>query len=108
MRRNVLLAGLLALLFTAAFSQFTPTLHAQAQSQSPSAQQQRQQFAGLIVRLKNGQYALVTGKTPQGGLAGHYLDDQKDAKKFDGKNVKVTGTLDVATNTIHVTNIQSA
>ena len=36
------------------------------------------------------------------------LDDVAQAKKFSGKNVKVTGTLDSATNMIHVTNIEIA
>jgi hypothetical protein len=36
------------------------------------------------------------------------LDDQEKAKQFDGQNVKVTGTLDVATFTIHVSDIQPA
>jgi len=30
------------------------------------------------------------------------LDDQEKAKSFEGKDVKVTGTLDAQTNTIHV------
>jgi hypothetical protein len=36
------------------------------------------------------------------------LDDAKQAKKFSGKSVRVTGTLDSASNTIHVTNVQAA
>ncbi len=36
------------------------------------------------------------------------LDDAAQAKKFSGKNVKVTGTLDPATNMIHVTDIEMA
>jgi hypothetical protein len=113
MRRRTLLSAALTLFFAVAFSQITPTLHAQTQSQNPTAQQQPQQskseqFTGQILQLKNGQYALVTGKTPQGSYSGHYLDDQKDAKKFSGQKVTVTGTLDIATNTIHVTNIQAA
>ena len=34
------------------------------------------------------------------------LDDQSQAKKFDGQNVKVTGTLDAQTNTIRVSAIE--
>jgi hypothetical protein len=36
------------------------------------------------------------------------LDDQDGAKKYEGKQVTVTGSFDTATNTIHVTNIQAA
>ncbi len=44
----------------------------------------------------------TAGKTP------YQLDDQEKAKQFDGQNVKVTGTLDTTTNTIHVVEIQAA
>jgi hypothetical protein len=36
------------------------------------------------------------------------LDDQKKPLQFAAKKVRVTGTLDKATSTIHVTNIESA
>ena len=36
------------------------------------------------------------------------LDDQKAAKKYDGKAVIVTGSLDTATTTIHVQKIEAA
>jgi uncharacterized protein YdeI (BOF family) len=34
------------------------------------------------------------------------LDDPKQASAYEGKKVKVTGTVDVARNTIHVQTIQ--
>lgn len=114
MRKIALWAGLPALVLAAVFWQFTPPLHAQNQSQDPSAQQEPDQqqteqkaatFVGQIVKAKNGQYALLTDK--QAGK-GYYLDDQKKAQQFDGQNVKVIGTLDVASNTIRVTDIQLA
>ncbi|HLY59470.1 MAG TPA: DUF5818 domain-containing protein [Terriglobia bacterium] len=40
--------------------------------------------------------------------ASYELDDQEKAQSFEGKEVKVTGTLDAATHTIHVTNIEPA
>ena len=55
--------------------------------------------------LKSGQYALLTDA--QSGT-GYYLDDQDKAKQFDGKNVKVTGTLDVPKSTVHVTDIAAS
>ena len=36
------------------------------------------------------------------------LDDQAKPEEFAGKNVKVTGTLDSATKTIHVVSIKAA
>lgn len=38
----------------------------------------------------------------------YILSDQKKAESFDGKNVKVTGSLDAATNTINVQTIEAA
>ncbi len=103
----------LALIFAAALCAFTPGLTAQSQDNAQQGQQQQTQqenktFTGKIVKLQSGQYALVTGQTPEGKLAGHFLDDQDRAKKYEGKQVTVTGTFDVASNTIHVTNIQAA
>lgn len=111
--RGILLTGSLAVLFAVAFCPVAPALHAQNRTQYASAQQQPAQqqsktFTGKVAQLQNGKYALVTGKNQQGGLTGHYLDDPKDAKNFIGKDVKVTGTLDEGSNTIHVTNIQLA
>ncbi|HKF40750.1 MAG TPA: hypothetical protein VKB21_06660 [Candidatus Acidoferrum sp.] len=89
----------------AAISPATTTVQqAQQQPQQPA---QPQDFTGKIMQLKNGQLALVTGKTDK-GYSGHFLDDQDSAKKFVNKDVKVTGTLDAATNTIHVTNIKGS
>ena len=74
----------------------------------PQAQQANQTFAGKIIKLTNGQYALLTGQSPEGKATGHFLDDQQDAQKYEGKQVTVTGTFNEASNTIHVTNIQAA
>jgi len=38
----------------------------------------------------------------------YQLDDQTKPEQFAGAKVKVTGTLDKATKTIHVTNIEAA
>lgn len=75
---------------------------------SAQEQQESKTYAGKIMKLQNGQFALVTGQTPTGQMAGHFLDDQDSAKKYEGKQVKVTGTLEVASNTIHVTKIEAA
>jgi hypothetical protein len=60
---------------------------------------------GKIVKTKSGQFALLTDVQAGKGV---YLDDQDKAKPFEGKMVKVTGTLDVASNTVHVTGIEPA
>jgi hypothetical protein len=102
-----------ALVLAAALCVFTPASFGQATDNAPPPQQQTQQqeaktYAGKIMKLQNGKYALVTGQTAQGQLSGHFLDNQDQAKQYEGKEVKVTGTLDVASNTIHVTKITAA
>jgi hypothetical protein len=103
----------LVLTLAATICAFTPGLFAQSagnaqQEQPQQNQQQGKTYAGKIVKLQNGQYALLIGQTPDGKAAGHFLDDQDNAKKYENKQVTVTGTFDTASNTIHVTNIQAA
>lgn len=108
MKLRNLWAAPLALGTLLAVGQFTPTLQAQSQSQTPGAQpeqQKAQTFVGKIVKLKDGRFALLTDA--QAGK-GAYLDDQQKASQFEGKNVKVTGTLEVARALIHVTKIEPA
>jgi Protein of unknown function (DUF5818) len=51
-----------------------------------------------------GKYVLFNGASK-----GFYqLDDQKKPQPFAGQKVEVTGTLDKATKTIHVTDIKAA
>jgi hypothetical protein len=107
----------LAVILGATLCIFTPGLSAQS-SQSPPQQGQQQQgeqqsaqnktFTGKIEKLPSGRYALVTGQTADGKPSGHFLDDQENAAKYEGKQVKVTGSFDTGTNTIHVTNIQGS
>lgn len=60
-------------------------------------------FSGKIAKA-NGKYVLEdpSAKTP------FALDDQKTAKKYEGKAVVVTGRLDDSNNTIHVQKIEAA
>ena len=67
----------------------------------PAAQEtESKTFNGKIAN-HDGKYTLQgeDGKTYQ-------LDDQDKAKEFDGKSVKVTGTLDEESMTIHVSEIE--
>lgn len=79
-----------------------PTAQSQPSMAQQSAQnQQPQVFMGKIAKSK-GDLVLRddTG-------ASYKLDNADQAKQFVGKSVKVTGTLDAGTNTIHVTNIEA-
>ena len=75
----------------------------QASPTSSDSTSQGQAFTGTIVKGSDG-FMLQddTNKTS------YKLDDAKMAKKFNGKNVRVMGTLDSTSNTIHVTNVQAA
>lgn len=80
----------------------------QPQTQTPSAetstgaQATEQSFQGKISQSESG-YILKDS----GGMT-YQLDDQKRAKDFVGQSVKVTGTLDAATNTIRISSIAPA
>jgi len=106
-RKNFWVATL-ALGFALSSSPVTPILRAQSQSPQPNAQQDQQKsetIVGKIVKAKNGQFALLTDAQTGKGF---YLDDQEKAKPFEGKTVKVTGTVEAAKNLVHVTDIQEA
>ena len=60
-------------------------------------------FTGTISTL-NGKHVLE-GEYTRGP---YLLDDQKRAKQYEGKHVRVIGVLEVASNTIHVRNIEEA
>lgn len=95
----------------------TPAINAQAQApdrgtaQQPEQKQGDQQqgqaqsktYVGQVIQAQNGQYALLTDKSAG---RGYFLDDQTKAKKFNGQNVKVTGTVDAQTKTLHIAEIQ--
>ena len=56
-------------------------------------------YMGTIVKDGDA-YVLKTGNEK------YLLDSQKKAKKYNGKDVKITGTLDNAKNLIHVEKIK--
>ena len=71
------------------------------QNQSKT-QDQVQTFTGMI--MKTGDQFVFSDEATK---SAYQLDYQKTASKFDGKRVKVTGTLDAANNTIRVQSIQA-
>jgi Protein of unknown function (DUF5818) len=93
---------------------WAPSVRAQSTSQSravsaqnaPAQQAQpaaERTFTGMIA--KSGDKFVLKDMAAK---AEYQLDDQDKAKDFAGKEVKVTGTLDAQTNTIHVADIQPA
>ncbi len=67
------------------------------QSSAQSAQAQPQTFSKGGLALKD-----------EASNTTYKLDNEDQAKQYAGKSVKVTGTMDPATNTIHVANIEMA
>ncbi len=68
--------------------------------QAPSQEVTSQTFTGKIVKA-GGSYVLKVSNTTT-----YQLDQQRGAEQYEGKDVKVVGTLDEAANTIHVTKIE--
>lgn len=82
----------------------SPSPQAAAGQQSNDMQTQgAKAFNGTIVKEK-GQLVL---KDKVANVS-YQLDNQEKAKQFEGKQVKVTGKLDLDTNLIHVENIELA
>jgi|SRR5271166_2381807 len=88
-----------------------PTSTDQQDSQQPSSPSTSQDasstqphgssFQGKVVKA-SGKYVLKTSDMS------YQLDDQDKAKQFVGQQVKVTGSLDSSTSTIHVSDISPA
>jgi hypothetical protein len=119
-RTSLILIAVFALvMLPAAFAQGTPSQLQDPSTQTPSTAPPSQSpstdnpssassssdaqhsFVGSIV--KNGdRFMLHTGD------ADYQLDDQSQASKFEGKDVKVTGQVDQSSNTIRVQSIVPA
>jgi hypothetical protein len=72
-----------------------------SQSSTMSQAAETQVFSGKIAKA-GGKYVLKDNATKMT----YSLDDQSQAKKFEGHNVKVTGMLDAQSNIIHVSVIE--
>lgn len=68
----------------------------------PTAKKQQTTFTGTIVRSNYGQFVLQDSSTNYN----FFLDNQEKAGKFNGRKVKVTGTLDPTQPLIHVVDIE--
>jgi hypothetical protein len=80
----------------------SPNDQQSAQSSQTSAQQNNaKEFTGTIV--KEGDNMMLKDSASS---TSYKVDDASKVKEYVGKQVKVTGTLDSSTNTIHVDSIQ--
>ena len=78
---------------------------ASAAPTSPQGQERPQEktkiFSGTII--KDRDHFILSDSANK---LSYILDDTRQASAFEGKKVKVTGTVDAANNTIHVQTIQ--
>jgi hypothetical protein len=75
-----------------------PSSPSQDSSSSSTQNSQGTAFTGTVVKA-GGKYVLKTSDMS------YQLDDQDKAKQFVGQQVKVNGSLDSNTSTIHVSDI---
>jgi uncharacterized protein DUF5818 len=83
-----------------------PTAQQPEQSQQPYSSMDQQSdvktFTGKI--MKSGDEFVLQDSI---GESSYQLDDQRQAKGFEGKSVKVTGAVDPVTKTIHIAKIEA-
>jgi hypothetical protein len=99
MKKSMLSVAGALLVFTAVpkmASAISPTTSMRQQSK-----QEAKMFSGTII--KNGDNFILSDAANK---LSYVLDDAEKARQYEGKKVKVTGTVDVASNTIHVQTIQ--
>ena len=79
----------------------TPSTSSSSSQSTATSTESQNSFTGSIIK-SGGKYQLRANGNS------YDLDDQSQAKTFAGKDVKVNGTLDKASNTIKVTSIEPA
>ena len=74
----------------------TPQQQPAQEKQGPAAQT----LSGTVIKLGNKYVLKTTDKQT------YELDDQDRAREYEGKQVKIVGSLDRTTNMIHITSIE--
>ena len=77
-----------------------PDQQAKSPGNSQSEPSPADSFTGKIVK-DGAEYVLRAA-----GNTTYHLDEQKELQRFENENVRVTGTLDNGSNTIHVVKIE--
>lgn len=109
MSKIAMAAALASLFLSPALLAANPAASSSATFQQRQTQDQKRQtpqtktFTGTI--SKEGESFVLKDDA---GKTSYQLDDQQTASKFEGKRVKVTGTLDEANNTIRVQSMEEA
>jgi Protein of unknown function (DUF5818) len=100
MKRIFLLLAGFVTMFTLMATPVQSTGHATPMLQT-QAQPVAETFMGTV--LKNGETFVLSDSATK---TRYTLDDPRKARPFEGRIVKVTGTLEIASNLIHVQAIQ--
>jgi Protein of unknown function (DUF5818) len=101
MKRNILsVAGALLVLTVVPQFYLAATPRATMQQQTET---RAKTFTGTVT--KNADNFVLSDPRSK---TSYMLDDVRKASQFEGKKVKVTGTVDVANNIIHVETIEEA
>jgi len=99
--KNALLSIVGALLLFTVAPRLASNYAARQYAQQQDTEQKAKTFSGTV--LKNGDKFILSDRASK---IEYILDDAEKASQFEGKKVKVTGTVDVASNTIHVSQIE--
>ena len=91
-----------AFVFVCALAWGGPFLSTAANAATAQAQAQHATFTGTVMR--NGEQFVL--RETSGQI--YRLDDPRHAQPFEGKAVKITGSLDAEAHLIHVERIESA
>ena len=81
----------------------TPKQHPAPDTRAPAQEKQgpaAQTLSGTVIKLGNKYVLKTTDKQT------YELDDQDKAREYEGKQVKIVGSLDRTTNMIHITSIE--
>jgi len=100
--KRIILSVAGALLVLTAVPQFCFAAAPRATMQQQS-QAQTKTFTGTV--MKSGENFVLSDPNSK---TSYMLDDVRKGSQFEGKKVKVTGTVDVANNVIHVETIEEA
>src|SRR2546428_12441080 len=73
----------------------------EGESSAPAPDTKIRPFMGTVVH-ESGGYFLRAGDLK------YKLDDQTEARRYEGRSVKVTGSLEKQSNTIHVQKIEAS
>jgi|ERR1700731_2726709 len=87
--------------FVTLFGLMTAPVQSRVVASQTQAQPEAKTFTGRI--LKSGENFVLSDSATK---AKYLLDNQDRARPYEGKSVKVAGTIDVANNMIHIETIE--